>query len=168
MLILDGCLSGGEACDRYAERAAGCVVHTDTGAELNGARLTTVLAADTRTESRTNGTTFLYRHLDQLTYTVLVEYLERIDFEDLLLEVCRQERSDIVTAVTEGHLGEVVGTEGEVLRLCSDAVCSQGCTRDLDHCTDLELNLYAILGEYLFRYTLDNLFLLLELLRGGR
>ena len=54
-----------------------------------------MLAADTRTESRTNGTTFLYRHLDELTYTVLVEYLERIDFQDLLLEVNREEGSDI-------------------------------------------------------------------------
>ena len=164
MLVLYGCLGGGEACDRYAERAAGCVVHADTGAELNGAWLTTVLAADTCTESRTNGTTFLYCHLDQLTYAVLIQYLERIDFEDLLLEVYREEGSDIVTAVTEGHLRQVVGTEGEVLSLGSDTVCGQRGTRDLDHRTDLELYLYAVLSEDLFRYALDDLFLLLELI----
>ena len=73
LLVLNGCLSGCEACDRNAERTAGCVVHTHAGAELNGARLTTVLAADTRTESRTNGTTFLYCHLDELTYAVLIQ-----------------------------------------------------------------------------------------------
>ena len=49
-----------------------------------------------------NGTTFLYRHLNQLAYTVLVKHLERIDFQNLLLEVSRQEGSDIVAAVTTG------------------------------------------------------------------
>ena len=68
-----------------------------------------------------NGTTFLYCHLDELTNTILVENLERIDFQNLLLEICRQERSDVVAVVTEGHLCEVVGTEGEFL--CKGSKC---------------------------------------------
>ena len=62
-----------------------------------------------------NGTTFLYCHLDKLTNTILVENLERVNFQNLLLEISRQERSDIVAAVTEGHLRQVLGTEGEFL-----------------------------------------------------
>ena len=163
LLIFYCCLSGCQTCDRYAERRAGSVVHTYASAELNRAGLTTVLTADTGTQSRSNGTTFLYGHLDELTYTVLVENLERIHFQDLLLEVCRQERSDIVAAVTEGHLRQIVRTEAEVLSLCSDTVCRQSCTRDLDHRTDLELNLDAILSEHFLGGILNDLLLLLQL-----
>ena len=67
--VFNGCLSGCKTCDRYAERRATCVVHTDTRAELNGRRLTAVLTADTCAQCRTDGATFLNRHLDELTYT---------------------------------------------------------------------------------------------------
>ena len=68
-----------------------------------------------------NGTTFLYCHLDKLTNTILVENLERVNFQNLLLEISRQERCDVVTAVAESYLSEVVGTEGEFL--CKGSKC---------------------------------------------
>ena len=70
-----------------------------------------MLTTDTATEVRTNLTAFLHGKLDETAYTYLVEYLERIDLQDLLIELDRQERSDIVAAVTEGHLRQVVRTE---------------------------------------------------------
>ena len=70
-----------------------------------------MLTTDTATEVRTYLTTLLHSKLDETANTLLVEYLERIYLQDLLVEVYRQERCDIVAAVTEGHLSEVVGTE---------------------------------------------------------
>ena len=52
---------------------------------------TTMLSADTCAQSRTDSTTFLHGHLDELTYTILVENLERIHLQNLLLKVRRQE-----------------------------------------------------------------------------
>ena len=70
-----------------------------------------MLTTDTATELWTNLTTFLNSELDETAYTLLVENLEWVNLQDLLIEIYRQERSDIVTAVTEGHLSKVVGTE---------------------------------------------------------
>ena len=70
-----------------------------------------MFTTDTATELRTYLTTFLHGELDETANTLLVEYLEWVNLQNLLVEVCRQERSDIVAAVTEGHLSEVVGTE---------------------------------------------------------
>ena len=70
-----------------------------------------MLTADTGAHAWTNLTSVLYCHLDQLTYTILVEYLEGVNLQDLLLEVCRQEACDVVTRIAEGHLCEVVGSE---------------------------------------------------------
>ena len=70
-----------------------------------------MLTTDTATEVRTYLATFLHSELDETADTLLVEYLERIYLQDLLVEIYRQERCDIVAAVTEGHLSQVVGTE---------------------------------------------------------
>ena len=70
-----------------------------------------MLTTDTATEVRTYLTAFLNGKLDETAYTLLVEYLEWVNLQNLLIEVYRQERSDIVATVTEGHLSQVVGTE---------------------------------------------------------
>ena len=70
-----------------------------------------MLTANTSAHAWTNSTTLLNSHLDELAYTLLVKYLEWVNLQDLLVEIYRQERSNIVTAVTEGHLSQVVGTE---------------------------------------------------------
>ena len=59
-----------------------------------------MLTTDTTAEVRTYLTAFLHSELDETTDTLLVEYLERIYLQDLLVEIYRQERSDIVAAVT--------------------------------------------------------------------
>ncbi len=70
-----------------------------------------MLTADTATEVGTNLASTLDSVLDELANTLLVEHLERVNFQDLLVEVDGQEAGDVVAAVTEGHLRQVVGTE---------------------------------------------------------
>ena len=104
-------LCGSEAGDGHAEGRARCVVHANLSAELHRAGLTTMLTTETSTEFRTCLTAFLHSGLDETANTLLVENLEWVYLQNLLVEVYRQERSDIVAAVTEGHLSQVVGTE---------------------------------------------------------
>ena len=70
-----------------------------------------MLTTDTAAELRTYLAAFLHSELDETAYTSLIEHLERVNLQDLLVEVYWQERCDIVAAVTEGHLSQVVRTE---------------------------------------------------------
>ena len=70
-----------------------------------------MLTTNTATQVRTYLTAFLHSEFDEAANTLLVEHLERVYLQNLLIEVYRQELSDIVAAVTEGHLSQVVGTE---------------------------------------------------------
>ncbi len=106
-----------------------------------------MLTTDTTLQVRTGRTTLLYGHVDKLANTCLVEYLEWVYLQDLLLKICWQEASDIITAITECHLREVIGTEAEVLSLLCDIVSCQCGTRNLNHRTHLELNGHALFLE---------------------
>ena len=59
--------------------------------------------------SRDDIASFLPVYLDKKI--LKVDPFQVLDLQDLLIEVYRQERSDIVATVTEGHLSEVVSTE---------------------------------------------------------
>ena len=50
-----------------------------------------MLAADTRAEVWTDATTLLNSHLNQLANTLLVEYLEWVNLQNLLLKICWEE-----------------------------------------------------------------------------
>ena len=52
-----------------------------------------MLTANTALQVRTNGTAFFGSHTYQLSYSILVEHLERVYFQNLLLQIDRQERS---------------------------------------------------------------------------
>ena len=110
-LLFNCSLCGSEACDGHTEWRTASVVHANLSAELNRARLTTMLTTDTATEIWTNLTTLLNGELDETTYALLVEYLEWVNLQDLLVEIDRQETGDVVAAVAERHLCKVVGTE---------------------------------------------------------
>lgn len=110
-LLFDGSLRRGDASDGHAEGRAGDVVHAETGAELHGAGLAAVLAADADFEIGTGCTTFLYSHSYKLTNTYLIEYLEGIYLDDAVVFVEFQEFGCVVTRETEGHLREVVRSE---------------------------------------------------------
>ena len=91
-----------------------------------------MLAADTALQVGTNSTSFLCSHTDELTYTVLVEYLEGIDLQNLLLQIYGEEGSNVIARIAEGHLRQVVRTEGEELGRRGDAVGRQSSTRHLN------------------------------------
>ena len=88
-------------------------------------------------------------HLDEFADADLVETGEGIGFVNLLLVVGVQELACVVTAETEGHLGEVVGAEGEELRFGGDCVGGERRTRDLYHGADLVLHLHACVRKAL-------------------
>jgi hypothetical protein len=67
------------------------------------------------------GAALLDGHLDQLADAGLVERLERVVLEDALRR-SRAGSPDVVAAVAEGHLREVVGAEAEEVGLLGDLV----------------------------------------------
>ncbi len=74
----------------------------------------------------------------QLAHAVAVEGLERILDEDAFLNIGDEEVTlGIVAGITEGHLGEIVGAEGEELRLCGDMISGYCGARDFDHGAEL-------------------------------
>ena len=85
----------------------------------------------------------LCSHLHQLAHTLLVQVGERIGLVDLLVVVIAEELTGVIAAEAEGHLREVVGTEGEELCLGGDLVGQQGGAGDLDHGADLILEIHA-------------------------
>ena len=69
---------------------------------------------------------FLMPIFDQLADAVDVDRLERVDRQDLLLQVRRHEPLDVVAAEAERHLRQVVGAEAEELGLLGDLVRRRG------------------------------------------
>lgn len=80
-------------------------------AEFNRRRFTAMFTADAALQVRTDSATFFGSHTHQLPYSVLIEHLERVYFQDLLFQINRQERSDVVALITESHLRQVIRTE---------------------------------------------------------
>ena len=70
-----------------------------------------MFTANTTFQIRTDSTAFFCCHTNQLSHTILVENLERVYFQNLLFQINRKERSNIVTGITEGHLRQVICTE---------------------------------------------------------
>ena len=69
-----------------------------------------------------------------------VDHLERVVLQQALLQVGRHHPAlDIVAAEAEGHLGQVVGPEGEEVGLLGDLAGAQGGPRRLDHGADEHL-----------------------------
>ena len=72
-----------------------------------------------------------------------VQRLERVDRQDLLIDVFRHERADVVAREAEGHLRQVVGAERKELGLDGDLVGRQGGAGNLDHRADRVVDLDA-------------------------
>ena len=96
LFLFESALGGCEAGDGHAEGGAAGVLHAEFGAELHAAGLTTVFATDTGADTGTYGVAFLAGHLDELTYTVLVEDGEGISLQNLLLKVLGNEVGKVV------------------------------------------------------------------------
>ena len=106
-----------QARHRHAERRARHVVQADGMAEEDRWCITTVLPADAQLEIAPSGASLHTSSLNQLADPGRVKRSKWVHWQDALGQVVGQERSNVITAVTEGHLREVVGTEGKVSTL---------------------------------------------------
>src|SRR5262245_25041773 len=137
-----------EAGDGDHEGRAGHIGHPDAVAELDRGRLPAVLTADADLEVRTRAPPALDTDLDELAHAFLVEDGEGIVGQHALLEIVGQELRDVVAAVAEGHLREVVGAEREELRVLGDLVGDERRPRHLDHGADRVADRHAHLDEH--------------------
>ena len=87
LLFLDSCLSCCYTCDWHTEWRARYVVETYSMAELHTTWLTTMLTADTYLKVGIGTATKLGTVLNELSYTLLIEYLEWVDWENLLCKI---------------------------------------------------------------------------------
>ena len=62
-----------------------------------------------------------------------------------MLQVVGQERVDVVAAVAERHLRQVVGAEAEEVGRLADLVGGQRSPRNLDHRADQDVELAGVL-----------------------
>src|SRR5579875_2727691 len=106
-------LRGGQARHGDAEGRAGDVVQPKLVAELHGAGLAAVLAADAHLETRPRLAPADHGLAHQRAHALAVYHLEGVVGQDLALDVAQQELAlGVVARVAEGHLREVVGAEG--------------------------------------------------------
>jgi hypothetical protein len=101
-----------------------------------------VLAADAELERSLVAAALLDAHLDQLAHARLVEALERVD--DGRISWARysgRNAPDVVAAVAERQLRQVVGAEAEEVGDLGDLVGGDRRPRDLDHRADLDIEL---------------------------
>ena len=125
-----------------------------------------MLTANTALQVGTFAAAGLDTQFDELAHALDIDGLERVGIQDLVAEVVAHERSDIVAAEAEGHLGKVVGTEGEELGGTGHAVGGQGGTRDLDHRTELVVDVLHLDAFYLGFYAVADGFLETQLTGG--
>ena len=124
-----------------------------------------MLTADTKVQFRTSLAAKFSSHLHQLADTDLVDTGEGIAFIDLIVVVSTKKLGSIVTAEAEGHLGQIVGAEGEELGFFGNLVRSQRSSGNFDHRTNQILQLLSGLGNQVVRYTHDDILDILEFLR---
>ena len=162
--VLDCSLSGSQTSDGHTEGAAGHVVQTDLVAELHGSGIAAVLTADTEVNIGVGLAAQLSSHSHQLANAGLIQTSEGIVLVDLTIIVSIQELACVIAGEAEGHLSQVVGTEGEECSFLSDLVSGQSCAGDLDHGTDMVLHVAASLSDQLVSGLDDNVLDVLELL----
>ena len=130
--VLDGSLGSSQTGNRNTEGRARDVVQAHVVAELDGAGVAAMLAADAQNDVGTGSAALFGSNLHQLANALLVQTGEGVVLVNLVLVVSAQELAGVVTGEAEGHLGQVVGAEGEELGLLGDLVGSQGGAGDLD------------------------------------
>ena len=94
-----------------------------------------MFSADTDFQVFSRVSSFVYGDSHELAHAFLIEDVEGVNGEDLLFDVSGEEATDIVSGETEGHLGEVVGSEGEELSVFGNFIGGEGSPWDFDHST---------------------------------
>ena len=106
-----------------------------------------MFAADAHLDGRTRSAALFGGNTHKLADACLVQLREGVAFKDAGLVVVLEELARVVAREAVGHLREVVGAEGEELRLGGDGVGRQRRARDLDHRADLVGELGVPLGD---------------------
>ncbi len=135
-------------------------------AEFNRWRLSTMLTTNTNFKVWTGDTTTLDAHTDQLTNAFLIKNLERIVLQNAFVKINGQELACIVTWITKGHLGKVVCSEWEELSWFSNTVSNKGCTWNLDHGSNQEVDFFLAFSKNLCNGISYDFFLQLHFLKG--
>ena len=133
-------------------------------AEIHRGGIAALLAADPQLDVGAGLAAQLTGHLHQAAHADLVQTGERVGLIDLPVIVAGQELARVVAAEAEGHLGQVVGAEGEELGLLGDVVGGEGRTGDLDHSADLVVHVAAGLLDELLCYLVNGLLHICQLL----
>ena len=123
-----------------------------------------MFAADAELEARPGPAPAFDAHRDERADADGVDRGERVAVEDLLVGIDLEKLADIVSREAEGELGQVVGAEGEELRLGGNLVGGDRAARDLDHGADQVRDLDALFFHDLGGDAVDDRLLVLELL----
>ena len=81
-----------------------------------------VLAADTELDVETSALTLFHGDLHELTDTRLIDGRKRILLHNFQFLIWRQERTGVVAAHPERHLGKVIGPKAEELSGLGDFI----------------------------------------------
>src|SRR5882672_5666800 len=123
---------------RHPERAARHVVQAEFVTQVDRVGVSPVLAADPDLHALACLATLGHSDAHQAAHALLVDRLERVAGQDLLLQVADDESPlRVVAREAERGLRQVVGAEGEELRLLRDLARRQSGARDLDHGAEL-------------------------------
>ncbi len=136
LALSEGCARRRDPRDRHAERRARHVVEPGDVAELHGAGLTAVLAADPDLELGLGGPAAAHAEFDQRADALGIEDRERIVGQNAAVDVRRQEAAGVIARQAERGLREVVGAEREEVGVLGDAVGDHARARQLDHRAD--------------------------------
>ena len=116
---LDRSLCGREPGDRYSERRAAHIVHSDLMTEFDAVRIAAVFAADADLQLRLDLTAAVDAHSDEFADPVCIYCLKWIVRQYLQIKIFWQESADIITAKPKAHLRQIVCTVAEEISLLS-------------------------------------------------
>lgn len=164
--LLDCSLRRSEPRDGHSVRRAADVVDAYLVEEPDGIGVAAMLAADAALEVSTPSAAGLHAVLYQLAHTLGVDGLERVGIQDLVSEIVTHEGSHVVAGESEGHLGEVVRTEGEELGGTRHPLAGQSRAGDFDHGSEMIGDGLVGMGLDLALHAVADCFLEAELPRG--
>src|ERR1700722_12361121 len=142
-LDAERCLSGREAGDRHAKRAARYIIQPDLLAERDRGGVAAMLTTNTELQRVLGLPTLCRRDADHLADALYVDRDKRVLRQNPSLNVLRQELAGIITRQAEHGLRQVVGAEAEEIGDFGDLVGKQRGAGQLDHRPDAVFDLRA-------------------------
>ena len=109
-----------------------------------------MFAADPYFQIRSSGPAFGHRNLHQLSYAFPIQRFKRILGIDFHFDVRNQKAAGVVSANTQGCLGEVIGPKAEELGSLGDLIGYECASWDLNHGSDQVVELHFLSFDDLF------------------